>query len=44
MDAKGYGYGLKGHLKLEYDIIDVNGFICGQVFGKIFRFFLFLKT
>lgn len=44
MDAKGYGCGLKGHLNLEYDTIDVNGFICGQVFGKIFGCFLFLKT
>jgi hypothetical protein len=39
MDVKSYGCGLRGHLKLEYDIIDVNGFICGEVFGKRFKFF-----
>jgi hypothetical protein len=44
MDVKGYGCGLRSNLKLEYDVIDVNGFICGEVFGKTFRFFFVSKN
>lgn len=44
MDVKGYGCGLRGDLKLEYDVIDVNGFICGEVFGKTFTFFFVSKN